>query len=226
MADDKGKPKAPAPPSPFNKNHLRDTIIFLLVLLLIGGVITRLNYYFHNLDNTFANTLWQRLLSWFRWLWSFWKIFAIFLTAGFVTWAFYNRYRLRLLMTDEEKIYNLTVLDLSDASEVPVAKENKKWVNVIEHMNSVNSAEWRMAIIEADIMLDELLSVCGYHGDSVGEKLKGVEPSDMLTLDSAWEAHKIRNRIAHAGSDFELNERETKRIISLYESVFKEFQII
>ena len=75
-------------------------------------------------------------------------------------------------------------------------------------------------------MLDELLRAQGYHGDSVGEMLKGVEKSDMLTLDNAWDAHKVRNQIAHAGSDYLLNERDAKRIITLFESVFKEFKII
>jgi hypothetical protein len=60
----------------------------------------------------------------------------------------------------------------------------------------------------------------------VAEKLKSVDSSDMLTLDAAWEAHKVRNRIAHSGSDFELNEREAKRVIMLFESVFREFGMI
>jgi deoxyadenosine/deoxycytidine kinase len=83
-----------------------------------------------------------------------------------------------------------------------------------------------VAIIEADIMLDEMLTALGYLGDGVGEKLKTVEPSNILTLDAAWEAHKVRNRIAHSGKDFELNQRETKRVVGLFESVFREFGMI
>ena len=64
------------------------------------------------------------------------------------------------------------------------------------------------------------------HGDTIGDKLKAVEKSDFLTIDNAWEAHKARNQIAHDGADFQLNQREAMRIISLYESVFREFQMI
>ena len=80
--------------------------------------------------------------------------------------------------------------------------------------------------MEADIMLADILTKMGYQGDSIGEQLKGVEPSDFLTLNDAWEAHKVRNQIAHQGSDFQLNERDAKRIIGLYKKVFSEFYYI
>jgi hypothetical protein len=103
---------------------------------------------------------------------------------------------------------------------------NTKWERVVELINSANSSDWRVAIIEADVMLEELMQKCGYRGETVGEMLKSVEKSDFPTIDSAWEAHKIRNRIAHSGSAFQLNEREAKQAIALYETVFKEFKII
>ena len=62
--------------------------------------------------------------------------------------------------------------------------------------------------------------------NTIGEKMKAIEKSDFLSIDLAWEAHKIRNSIAHIGSNFELNEREAKRAIALFETVFREFQII
>lgn len=103
---------------------------------------------------------------------------------------------------------------------------NERWETVTAHVNSENPNDWRLAIIEADIILDEIVTRMGYRGMSLGEKLKQVEPSDFLTLDAAWEAHKTRNRIAHSGSDFILTQREAKRVIDLYERVFKEFHYL
>lgn len=105
----------------------------------------------------------------------------------------------------------------------PVAE---KWKKILEHSESENSSDWRLAIIEADIMLDDLLRQLQLPGDTMGEKLKAVEKSDFNTIEMAWEAHKARNMIAHEGSDFLLNQREVRRIISLYEAVFKEFRLI
>jgi hypothetical protein len=75
-------------------------------------------------------------------------------------------------------------------------------------------------------MLDKLLNVQGYRGETMGEKMKGIEKSDFTTLDLAWEAHKARNKIAHEGSDFLLTQREARRLINLYSRVFQEFEYI
>jgi len=103
---------------------------------------------------------------------------------------------------------------------------NERWQKVLEKLESDNPSDWRLSILEADIMLDELTNEMGYHGDSIGDKLKGVEKSDFTTIENAWEAHKVRNAIAHHGADFILTQREARRVIGLFESVFKEFKII
>jgi hypothetical protein len=94
------------------------------------------------------------------------------------------------------------------------------------HIGSDNPSDWRLAILEADIILDELLSELGYTGDTIGDKLKKAHRGDFKSLDHAWEAHRIRNAIAHEGQDFVLTQREARRILDLYEMVFREFDYI
>jgi hypothetical protein len=101
-----------------------------------------------------------------------------------------------------------------------------KWAKVQAHVNSQNPSDWRLAILEADILLYDVLEKMGFQGDSIGEKLKSVKKEDFLALDQAWEAHKIRNEIAHKGSDFALNDREARRVVDLYKKVFDEFYIL
>ena len=101
-----------------------------------------------------------------------------------------------------------------------------KWQKIVKLSESLHSSDWRLAIIEADIMLAELLNKLQLPGDTIGEKLKAVEKSDFITIDFAWEAHKFRNQIAHQGSDFLINQREIRRIIALYSAVFREFFVI
>jgi hypothetical protein len=103
---------------------------------------------------------------------------------------------------------------------------NDRWERVKKHLDSENPNEWMLAIIEADIILFDLLRKMGYQGDGVGEMLKRVEKGDMTSLDNAWEAHKVRNAIAHQGADYVVGQREAKRVVNLYRSVFEEFQYI
>jgi hypothetical protein len=99
----------------------------------------------------------------------------------------------------------------------------KKWQSVMNHVDSPNASDWRHAIIEADIILGEILTKMSYHGEGIGEQLKQANKADFKTLDQAWEAHKIRNQIAHEGSDFSLSQHEAKRVVNLYKQVFEEF---
>ena len=103
---------------------------------------------------------------------------------------------------------------------------NERWEKVLKNVSSENPSDWRFAILESDVMLDELFTRVGYQGVSLGEKLKAATRGDVKNLDAAWEAHKIRNQIAHEGGDYILTQRETKRVIELYALVFKEFQYI
>ena len=103
---------------------------------------------------------------------------------------------------------------------------NPRWQHIQSLMASDSQSEWREAITEADILLEDMLTRQGYQGEGVGEKLKSVEPSDFSTLNDAWEAHKIRNQIAHEGSSFDLSETLARRTIARYEAVFREFKAI
>jgi len=105
----------------------------------------------------------------------------------------------------------------------PLGTPNERWNNVLAHIASTNQADWRLSIIEADIMLQDMLQKMGYQGLGVGDMLKNVEKSDFSTLDQAWEAHKVRNAIAHQGGEFVISHEEAQRVISLYSQVFQEF---
>ncbi len=103
---------------------------------------------------------------------------------------------------------------------------NPKWEQVERHASSPNQSEWRIAILEADILLYDMLSQMGYPGDSIGEMLKQADKSSFTTLDEAWKAHRIRNIIAHEGADYILTKEEADRAIRLYKKVFDEFYFI
>ena len=71
-----------------------------------------------------------------------------------------------------------------------------------------------------------MLTRNGYVGIGVGEKLKSADKVHFNTLQDAWEAHKVRNLIAHEGSAFDLSESLARRTIARYSAVFREFKVI
>lgn len=145
------------------------------------------------------------------------QILIVFLVVGIVYCA------LRLYEIRKEQGDKLTVIKIKDDGE---NIRNERWSVVQNHLNSENEADWKFAVIEADNILDELVRKMGYDGEDLGERLKAVEPSDFQSLQSAWEAHKVRNQIVHESSGFKLTYAEAKRIIGLYEQVFREFEYL
>ena len=104
--------------------------------------------------------------------------------------------------------------------------KNERWARVLAHVFSPNLNDWKLAIIEADSMLEGLLNQLNFKGDSIGDKLKNADRDKFKSLTSAWEVHTVRNRIAHEGLNFEISQKEAKRIIILYEQIFREFGFI
>lgn len=151
-----------------------------------------------------------------------WIIFVGYLLAmAALAMIIYSTIRLFELRRREGEYYGKLLL--SPDQKIGV---NPRWAHIESLRDSAQPNDWRAAIMEADIMLDDMLMKQGYDGLGVAEKLKKVEPSDFNTLDDAWEAHKIRNQIAHEGSAFELSETLARRTIARYEAVFREFRIL
>jgi hypothetical protein len=101
--------------------------------------------------------------------------------------------------------------------------KNERWEHVLQYLASSNPSDWKLAIMEADSMLEDLTDQMETPGENLGERLKASDPERFKSLDDAWEAHLVRNRIAHEGSQFELSQHEANRVVTLYENVFREF---
>ena len=152
------------------------------------------------------------------WLWII-IIGYILSTAGLFI-IIYCTVRLFELRKREEEYYTTLI------AEPEKSGGSHRWSHIESLAQGSTPSEWKEAIIEADIMLDEELTKRGYTGAGVGEKLKVAGRSDFATLNDAWEAHKVRNQIAHEGSAFDLSDTLAQRTIAHYEAVFREFKAI
>lgn len=104
--------------------------------------------------------------------------------------------------------------------------EDERWKGIQVHLASANPNDWKLAIIEADVLLDRMLDKAGYAGTTIGDKLKSASTRSFATLDDAWQAHRIRNQIAHGGADFVLTHKVAQETLIQYERVFREFSVI
>ncbi len=104
--------------------------------------------------------------------------------------------------------------------------KNPRWELVENLLQSPAEADWRVAIIEADVLLEEALMSSGFSGGSLGEILTNAGENSFSTYQNAWNAHKIRNDIAHEGSSYKLAKEDAVKTVNMYRTVLEEFGIV
>jgi hypothetical protein len=85
--------------------------------------------------------------------------------------------------------------------------------------NSLGQKSHKEAIMEADKILDKLLGHRGYAG-SLGDKLKQAD-GVFTDLNSVWEAHKLRNKLAHE-LDFHVSQETARHALKSFERAYKD----
>lgn len=158
-------------------------------------------------------------------LWNVYSLVALMLSCVFFGGFIYAKIRFDELSALEREV--ISTNEKAWATEHNIHEtHNTRWDAIQTRVTENSPESWRIAIIEADIMLDETLTNAGYVGQSIGEKLKSANTTSFTTLQDAWEAHKVRNEIAHVGSDFILTQRTAQETLVRFERVFREFGVI
>jgi len=156
--------------------------------------------------------------------WQIYSVIAFIASIAFIYGIIYSYLRLNQLSEVESE-------SLATAEKIwrelhGELQENRRWSEIQRHLDSGTPNDWKLAIIESDIILGEILQEAGYAGHTIGDQLKSASASNFATLQDAWDAHRIRNRIAHEGSDFVLTQLSAKEAVIKYKRVFKEFGVI
>jgi len=108
--------------------------------------------------------------------------------------------------------------------EIDIQKIKKKWQEIEELIKKDNEAMWRVAIIEADKLLDFVLKGLVMPGQTMGERLK-VACAKHERLRQVWWAHKLRNNIVHE-HDYKLRRGEARKAIRSFERALKTLRVL
>jgi hypothetical protein len=100
----------------------------------------------------------------------------------------------------------------------------KQWTAITRRINSANDSDWKLAIIEGDKFVDDVVRHLGGQGNTLGERLNSLPPGTIQNLDELWSAHKVRNNIVH-DPDYRLTQDKAKEVVGQYEKVLKEFEV-
>jgi hypothetical protein len=198
--------KKPAPPPPKPAISQVEIILLGVVLLLLPFI-----------GAFFSSSAGTELSEFFLVVLGYVKIGATIISMIALVIAVYSLIRIIELSNAETEKLGLALNWNSERTQ-----KNERWVRVEGYMSSLNSSDWKIAILEADNILDDIVERIGYKGATLGERLKTIESSDFPYLDEVWQAHKFRNTLAHKGTDYALTRSEAEQMINIYHRVFKE----
>ncbi len=158
--------------------------------------------------------IWQTLLSVFRAIFIFLDavLLGIFLYSLKQVWAFRPKFRA------ERKAKKKTVT-------LRTALVLEGWRKVREKASVGSPESLRLAVIEADTIVDGVLKEIGISGEHMADRLAKVNPDTLKSLERVWRAHRLRNDLAHTPG-FSLSAEDAREAIEDYEAFLKEIGVL
>lgn len=119
----------------------------------------------------------------------------------------------------------LTGMDVPVALTRKKTKTRKRWEEIKQKLAIGNPNDYKIAVIEADDFIGEIIAGMGYAGSNFGERLEDVPEGQIANIEGMKEAHSVRNRIIH-DDRFVLSREDAEGVLAQYEEFLKSFQVI
>lgn len=100
-----------------------------------------------------------------------------------------------------------------------------KWQEILKRLALPEEASYRIAVIEADKFFEEAMRRLGYVGENFSDRLKQIHPTEIKNLNEVWQAHRVRNSLAH-DPDFKLSHGEAAKAVDAFEKALQDLEVI
>lgn len=99
-----------------------------------------------------------------------------------------------------------------------------RFLEIENKLKQDNPASYVTTVINGDKLLDKAMMEMGVPGKTMGDRLKRC--GDRFTnLNGVWQAHKLRNAIAHE-TDIEVSYRRAFNALQIYKQALKDLGAI
>jgi hypothetical protein len=142
---------------------------------------------------------------------------TVFLLA--IIWALSKSSWLYWYVTEDAK-------DFKRGSPVPLQKKaQKKWRAIKKRIESEKEANWKLAVIEGEEIVEDLLIKIGYQGKDIKRRLEKATESQIPNLKDLFDAVEIYNSIL-ADPDYKLTKEKAKETLSAFEEYLRHLQYL
>ena len=93
---------------------------------------------------------------------------------------------------------------------------SRRWRKIIARLEKKSESEAKLAILEADSLLDEVLGKSGYEGETPRERLEKITVSTLPNLEELKKARQVRENII-SDPAYKLELEKAKGVLKVYE---------
>ena len=105
-------------------------------------------------------------------------------------------------------------------------KVTKKWEKIKKRLETGSEEEYKLAIIEADALLNKCLINLKIGLETLEESLrKRIGQDTISNIEEVKEAHRIRNQIVRE-PDFKLSLEKARELLAIYEKALQEITML
>ena len=97
----------------------------------------------------------------------------------------------------------------------------RKWAKVLSRLERGSESEFKLAVIEANDMLEGKLKDLGYEGKNLEERLGKLSPVILPNLEEVKKAIEVRNNIIR-NPDYRLSLDEARKTLAIYEQALRD----
>lgn len=144
--------------------------------------------------------------------------FVALLFAGFflcaIIWFYINSSYLKFqFLQDTAEFFSWHAYGLQEV--------NRQWKKIIKKTELGSENEYKLAILEADDYLQNVLDEFGYEGESFEDVIEKASQKLSLTVVDVSQAHAVRNSIVYS-PNYVFDEETAKKVLSYYETAIKQ----
>lgn len=121
-------------------------------------------------------------------------------------------------------LFAVITLTKKGTTALDVDKYRSKWLSIEQSLVRDSEATYHMAVLNADKLVDHALKERGFKGQTMGDRMKFAKET-WSNRNSIWEAHKLRNQIAHE-PDVRIGYDQARRALAGFKQALKDLGAI
>jgi len=117
-------------------------------------------------------------------------------------------------------LFAIIALSRRGPRALDVEKYRSRWMTIEQQLRREEEATYQMCVMNADKLLDQALMERGIPGNTMADRMKQMK-SKWSNANSVWNAHKLRNRIAHE-TDVRVDYNNARTTLAAFKQALKD----